>query len=88
MAACRVEFAASARRQFAKLSADARARLAPHIDRLAEDPRPPGAKRLVASEELYRSRVGPYRIVHAIQDETLVVLVVKVGHRGDAYRGT
>lgn len=83
----RIEFAPSAYRQFAKLSPEARRRIAPHIDALAIDPRPSGAVRLTAPEELLRIRVGVYRIVYAVEDERLVVLVLKIGHRRDVYRG-
>ena len=81
-----VEFAPSAYRQFAKLDASVRRRLAPAIEALAEDPRPGSAKRLVADDELWRIRVDAYRVVYAIEDERLVVLVVRVGHRRDVYR--
>lgn len=83
----RIEFTTQARTRFAKLPVDARRRLAPHIDALSVDPRPTQAKRLAAGDDLFRLRVGPYRIVYAIEDDVLVVLVVKVGHRRDVYRG-
>ncbi|MDZ4064317.1 MAG: type II toxin-antitoxin system RelE/ParE family toxin [Coriobacteriia bacterium] len=81
-----IEFAPAAYRQFAKLPADAQKRIAPKIDSLTTDPRPPGVKRLLAKDELYRIRVGAYRIVYAIEDARLVVLIVKIGHRRDVYR--
>ena len=54
------------------------------IDRLAEHPRPPGSKKLT-SLDLYRIRVGVYRIVYEIHDRELIIAVVKVGHRRDVY---
>ena len=54
------------------------------IDRLAEHPRPPGSKKLT-SHDLYRIRVGGYRIGYEIHDSELIVTVVKVGHRRDGY---
>ncbi len=86
MATYRIEFARSAARAFGKLDHQTRRRLAPHISALAEDPRPEGSKQLVASDELYRIRVGAYRVVYTIEDEILVVLVIKLGHRRDVYR--
>jgi mRNA interferase RelE/StbE len=82
----RIEFAPSARRQFEKLSTQARRRLAPAIDALEKDSRPPGGKRLAGPDDLWRLRVGAYRIVYAIEDDRLVVLVVKLGQRRDVYR--
>ena len=86
MATYRIEFARSTARTFGKLDPQTRRRLEPHISALAENPRPEGSKRLVIDDELYRIRVGAYRVVYAIEDEVLVVLVVKLGHRRDVYR--
>ena len=82
-----IEFSSAAHRQFAKLEAEARRRIAPAIDALALDPRPPGAVALAGEESIYRIRVGAYRVVYAVEDARLVVLVVKIGHRRDVYRG-
>lgn len=59
-----------------------RERVMERIGTLATDPRPPGCEKLSALER-YRIRVGDYRIVHAIEDDALVVWVVRVGHRRD-----
>lgn len=56
------------------------------IDALAIDPRPSGVKKLAGEKSAWRIRVGDYRITCEIFDRVLVVLVVGVGHRGDAYR--
>ncbi len=55
------------------------------ITLLAEDPRPP-ASRPLKGRPAYRVRVGDYRIIYAIEDEVLLVVVVTVGHRRDVYR--
>jgi len=82
----RVEFSKPAVRQFEKLSKPVQTRLRPRIDALAHDPRPQGVKKLVGADELYRLRVGDYRVIYQIQDEVLLVLVVKVGQRKEIYR--
>jgi mRNA interferase RelE/StbE len=53
---------------------------------LAEDPRPPGVKKLEGGSGLYRIRSGDYRILYQIEDAASVVLVVCVGNRRDVYR--
>ena len=63
-----------------------RQRIVRKIRRLGHDPRPPGCQKL-SGRERYRIRQGPYRIIYAIQDQQLIVYVVKVGHRSDVYRG-
>ncbi len=53
---------------------------------LAEDPRPVGCKKLRGYENLYRLRVGDWRLIYAIEDDELVVLVIEIAPRGEAYR--
>ena len=62
-------------------------RIMQHIRSLADDPRPPGCEKL-SGEERYRVRQGAYRVIYEIEDARLTVLVVKVGHRRDVYRGS
>jgi mRNA interferase RelE/StbE len=61
-------------------------RLRDVLEALAEDPRPVNCVKLKGEEELYRVRVGDYRIVYQIQDKQLIVLIVQVGHRREIYR--
>ena len=56
------------------------------MGRLADNPRPKSCRKLNCKEPLYRIRAGDYRIIHEIRDASLLVLVVKVGHRRDIYR--
>ena len=64
-----------------------RQRIVRKIRQLAEDPRPPGCQKL-SGRNRYRIRQGPYRIVYSVEDDRLIVYVVKVGHRSDVYRGS
>ena len=82
----RVIFHAHAARDFRKLPQDIKNRLQPHIDALANNPRPRGVEKLTGTENGYRIRVGTYRILYEIQDYVLTVYVVRVAHRRDAYR--
>jgi len=80
----RVEFEPAAVRALGKLERSVQKRIQGVVDVLALPPRPPAAKKLVGSE-LWRVRTGDYRIVYAIEDERLLVVVVKVGHRREVY---
>lgn len=63
-----------------------RKRIIRRIGQLAIDPRPPGSKKLSGNDR-YRIRQGSYRIVYGIEDNELIVVVVRVGHRKDVYGG-
>jgi mRNA interferase RelE/StbE len=77
----------SAVKEIEKISRKAdRQRIVEQIAALANDPRPLGSQKL-AGRERFRLRQGPYRIIFSIQDDELLVIVVKVGHRKDVYRG-
>jgi mRNA interferase RelE/StbE len=81
-----IEFSRQADRQFRDLPSQIQQRLRSKIDSLATTPRPHGSEKLSGDDHLYRIRVGDYRIVYAVQDNRLLVLVVKVGHRREVYR--
>lgn len=55
------------------------------IESLSDDPRPSGLEKLSGLER-YRVRQGDYRIIYEIRNDELIVVVVKIGHRKDAYR--
>ncbi|MEM9905897.1 MAG: type II toxin-antitoxin system RelE/ParE family toxin [Cyanobacteria bacterium P01_D01_bin.44] len=82
----RIEFVKRAAKQIKSLSPQVQKRLKLKIDALSQDPRPSGVIKLSGEENLYRIRVGDYRVIYNIQDDRLLVLVVKVGHRRDVYQ--
>ena len=55
------------------------------IDSLSENPRPVGVKKLKGTKDLYRVRVGDYRIIYSIDEDVKIVDVRKIGHRKDIY---
>lgn len=63
-----------------------RQRLLASIEKLADDPCPPGAVKLQGHQEIWRIRVGHWRICYLVEDDRLVVLILTVGQRGDVYR--
>ena len=62
-------------------------RLRRAIETLRLEARPPGSVKLAGAPDLYRLRVGDYRIVYQVRDFELIVLVLSVGHRREIYRG-
>ena len=80
-----VEFLPSAARALSKLDRTVQRRIGRRIDRLAGDPRADAVK-LRGAGEVWRARVGDYRILYVLEDQRLVVVVVRIAHRREAYR--
>lgn len=74
----------AAARAMRKLPPEARARVGAAIQLLAEEPRPPAAKKLTGRPE-WRVRTGDYRVLYRIEDSVLTVVVVHAGHRREVY---
>lgn len=86
MGSYRVLIKPSAKKELVAVSTKKdRQRLVSRIQRLADEPRPPGCQKL-SGHDRYRVRQGQYRIVYEIRDNELIVVVIKVGHRRDVYR--
>lgn len=84
--AYKIEFKPAALRSFSSLPKPIKKQIAKKIDVLANNPRPPGVKKLSGSESRYRIRSGEYRVVYEIRDNLLLILVVRIGHRREVYR--
>ena len=82
----KIEYADAASKAIRKLPTDIQRRIIARIESLADNPRPSSAIKL-SGHDAYRTRVGDYRIIYAIADERLVVVIVEVGNRKDIYRG-
>ena len=63
-----------------------RRRILDAMKKLRNEPRPAGVVKLAGDENLWRIRVGNYRIVYEIYDDRLIILVLRVAHRKDVYR--
>lgn len=77
----------SAEKQLDRLPGNIRARVLAVLEELRSDPRPAGVVKLQGDDNLWRIRVGDYRIIYEISDDQLIVLVLRAAHRKDAYRG-
>lgn len=85
MANYRLQIKRSAVKELEAVRIRDRRRIARRIHTLAAEPRPSGCEKL-SGQEKYRVRQGDYRILYAVDDEELTVVVVKIGHRRDVYR--
>ena len=85
MANYRLLIKPSAAKELQALPTNDRKRVVTKIQRLASDPRPPGAEKL-SGQEKYRLRQGDYRVLYSVDAAQLTVVIVKIGHRRDVYR--
>jgi mRNA interferase RelE/StbE len=81
-----IVFTKQAVKDLERLPEEVRVRIAPVIDLLAEDPRPSGCKKLKGGKNVYRIRVGHYRIIYTLEDDKLLIIIVRIGHRKDVYQ--
>jgi mRNA interferase RelE/StbE len=73
-------------KELAKLDRAVARRIVRAVDALAGDPRPSGSRPLVGFPDLLRLRVGAYRVIYTIRSDKVLVLVLRVAHRSEAYR--
>lgn len=80
-----VEFSKKAVKELRKIDSRYVSRIYTVVESLSREPRPVGCKKLSGSEHTYRIRVGDYRIIYDIEDSKLIVVVVRIRHRQNAY---
>lgn len=78
----------SAQKELLGLAKDIAAKVVVAIDKLSQNPRPIGVKKLKGSKEhdFYRIRVTDYRIIYTIGEEVRIIEILKIGHRKEVYR--
>jgi len=81
-----VEISPAAQKQIKSLSKREQTKIIRRAYKLADNPLPPGVKKLKGIDSLYRIRQGDWRILYTIKEKRLSVLVVKVAHRREVYR--
>jgi mRNA interferase RelE/StbE len=82
----RIEFKKSAAKVLKKLPKQDRRRIRDKIDSFTENLPDPITTKMQGDNPFHRVRVGDYRIIYEIHEDTLVILVLKIGHRKEVYR--
>ena len=81
-----IEISRPAEKQLRKLPRKDQRRVAEVMLGLAENPIPKGARKLSGYDDVFRVRVGQYRILYSVSGKKLVIIILKIGHRKDVYR--
>ena len=79
----RVELTPQAQRDLRGLPREIQARLAMPIQALAENPRPPGVRKLRGKERTWRIRVGPFQVIYDVYDDRTLVVILKAARRSE-----
>ncbi len=82
----RIEVKRSAAKALKKIPKPDQKRISERIDNLAESLPNPDTTKMTGTNPFHKIRVGNYRIVYEIQDDVLLILIIKIGHRKDIYR--
>ena len=82
----KVEISRTAEKQFRKLGASDRRRIAVALVELGNDPYPAGSRKLSGYNDVFRVRVGVFRVLYSVEGRKLIVIILKIGHRKDVYR--
>ena len=77
----RIQFVRSAAKAYSRLDPVLQRRVDRELHRLVETPRHAGVIRLQSADELYRVWIGDLRLLFSVEDQILLVLIVKIGHR-------
>jgi mRNA interferase RelE/StbE len=81
-----ISFNRSARKELTRLDKIAIARILTQIEALAKNPRPAGCWKIQGADDLWRIRIGDYRVIYRILGQVLIIEIIAVRHRRDAYR--
>ncbi len=83
----RIQVKRSAAKALQKIPKADPKRIADKIDTLAQNSPNPDTTKMKGNNPFHKMRVGDYRIIYEIQEEVLIILIVKIGHRKDVYKG-
>jgi len=86
MGSYKIEWKKSAIRELYRIRRDYIPKIIEAVETLVSNPFPSGVKKLSGSERTYRLRVGNYRIIYEVERDKLVIHVLRVRHRKQAYR--
>ncbi|MBA2731950.1 MAG: type II toxin-antitoxin system RelE family toxin [Pyrinomonadaceae bacterium] len=85
MESYKIEWKHSAVKELRNLPKDAVVRILKAVEQLPDSPYPVGVRKLVGSEHSYRLREGSYRIIYTVSSSSLIIEIIRVGHRKDVY---
>ena len=86
MAKYRIEISRTAEKQLRKLRQEDQRRVVEAMVSLGNDPYPKGSRKLTGYDDVFRIRVGEFRILYSVSAKKLIIIILKIGRRKDVYR--
>jgi len=86
MASYEIEISRTAEKQLKELAGEDQPRVVRALLALADQPRPRGSRKLTGYNDVFRIRVGRFRVLYSVSDTRLVIFILKIGPRKDIYR--
>ncbi len=86
MASFRIEVSATAEKQIRRLRREDQVRVLRAIQLLAAEPTPPGSRKIRGYDDVFRIRVGTYRILYRVERRRILIIILKIGQRREIYR--
>ena len=86
MASFEIQWKASAKKEFKKIDKVEIPKILKEIEKLSLEPYPTNHKKILGTEHIFRIKIGNYRVIYSVENEQLVIEIIRVRHRKEAYR--
>ena len=86
MASFEIRWKASAKKELKKIDKVEIPKIINEIEKLSLEPYPTNHKKILGTEHIFRIKIGNYRVVYFIENQKLVIEIIRVRHRKEAYR--
>ena len=81
-----IQWKASAKKEIKKIDKTEIPKIIQEIERLSQNPYPTNSKKLLGTEHIFRIKIGNYRVIYSIENQQLIIEIIRVRHRKEAYR--
>jgi len=86
MVSFKIQWKASAKKELKKIDKVEIPKIINEIKKLSLEPYPTNHKKILGTEHIFRIKIGNYRVIYSIENQQLVIEVIRVRHRKEAYR--
>lgn len=86
MAPFNIKWKSSAKKELKKIDRTEIPKILSEVEKLSKDPYPSNHKKLLGTEHIYRIKIGNYRVIYFIENDELIIEIIRVRHRKEVYR--